>query len=60
MNIVSELEANLAQCDSLLEAEQLILKASMKLAQQAMASFLERLDDQLSAQAQPGCQTINR
>lgn len=60
MNIVSELEANLAQCDSLFEAEQLILKASMRIAQQAMASFLERLDDQLSAQAQPGCQTINR
>lgn len=60
MKIVSELAANLVNCDSLFAAEQLILKTTMKLAQEVMANFLESLDDQLATQAPESYQVVNR
>lgn len=60
MDILTEITTELANCSSLFEVEQKILQWAMSLAQEAMKSFLEGLDDQLFSSRAEEQRVINR
>lgn len=60
MDILTEITTELENCSSLFEVEQKILQWAMSLAQEAMKSFLEGLDDQLFSIRAEEQRVINR